>query len=145
MACSGAPFGYCGSVIPFAVLVFPGSSKKVTGRSRKAGRDGRPASNCCEDMVVASGFDGIDALSVALGGPNLQTQFLLQLAADETSYAMGKPSSRAHDGPQRRSFGLLQQRDHFRRLGVVPPCRSRAAAGPVPRTSLVRRHLPPPC
>src|SRR5260370_30101210 len=111
----------------------------------KAGRIGRPVGTTGRNAVIASVFDGVDALSVALGGPHLQAQFLLQMAADETTYAVCLPACRAHDGAQSGSFGLLQQRDHLRRLGVFPPCRSRAAAGPVLGAGLVRRHLPPLC
>ena len=95
--------------------------------------------------MIALMFDGVDTLSVALGGPHLEAQFLLQMAADETAYAVCLPACRAHDGAQSGSFGLLQQRDHLRRLGVFPPCRSRAAAGLVLGAGLVRRHLPPLC
>src|SRR5260370_40382184 len=34
----------------------------------------------CSEEVVASAFDGVDALPVALEGPNLQAQLLLPLA-----------------------------------------------------------------
>ena len=46
------------------------------------------------------------------------------------------------------AFTFCKQRvtfDHLCRLGVFPPCWSHAAAGLVPRTRLVRRHLPPLC
>src|SRR5690242_16740364 len=105
-------------------MVGRGSEIEGDGHDKKkAGRDCRPAPT--HEEVVASAFDGVDTLSVALEGPNFQAQLLLQLAADEPSYAVSLPSGRAHDGLQCGPARLLQQRDHFRRLGAVPPRLSR--------------------
>src|SRR6266849_11082729 len=119
------------------------SARGCAAKTRKAGRIAARA--IALEELVKSAFDGVDALSVALEGPNLQAQLLLQLATDETPYAVSLPSRRAHNGLQRGPFGLLQQRDYFRHLGVVSPCRSCAAVGLVPRTYLLRRHTPPLC
>src|SRR6266567_9148579 len=75
--------------------------------NKKAGRIGRPAATTARKAVIASVFDGVDALSVALGGPHLQAEFLLQLAADETPHTVSLPAGSFHDGLQSGSFGLL--------------------------------------
>src|SRR6266851_7022934 len=49
-----------------------------------------PGANTVEERVK-SAFDGVDTLSVALEGANLQAQLLFQLAADEPAYAVGLP------------------------------------------------------
>jgi hypothetical protein len=50
-------------------------------------------------------FDGVNAFSFALGRSNLQPQLLLQLAADESTYAMGLPAGRFHGVDKQMHLG----------------------------------------
>src|SRR5712691_207749 len=69
-------------------IVGRGGDRGCAAMTTKApGGIAAPGVNRSEEVAV-SAFDAVDPFSVALEGPNLQAQLLLQLAADEPSYAV---------------------------------------------------------
>ena len=71
-------------------MVGRGENRGYAAMTTKA-PDGIAARRQRSEEVAASAFDGVDALTVALEGPDLQSQLLFQLAADEPSHAVSLP------------------------------------------------------
>jgi len=70
----------------------PSGDAEKGARRRKG--PGLPGRRRRQRDVSLMRFDGVNAFSFALGRSNLQPQFLLQLAADESADAMGLPAGR---------------------------------------------------
>src|SRR4051794_647128 len=84
-------------------------------------RNGEGAGQRCTARRCAterSEFYGVYALTVSLGGADLQAQFFIQVAADKATDAVSLPARDTHDGLESGALRLSQQRNHPGRLGV---------------------------